>query len=130
MSRKITITLAAAAALSIGACGSQPKPSADSVKAGLEKAAQLKLTATPIAKDARDQGLTASFSNQATAERDHQALFLFLTKDAAVARDVERQAKGMVPPPSHLLVHDNIVVVYAADGNDHFKQVERTVKGL
>jgi hypothetical protein len=130
MSRKITIALAAAVALSIGACGSSTGPSATDVKASLEKAARVELAPAPIPKQARDQGLVASFNNEATAQRDHQVLFLFVTKDAAVARDVERQAKGMVPPPSHMLVHDNLVVVYAADGNDRYAQVAQTVQGL
>ena len=131
MSRTIPALAVAAAALSVAACGSgTANPSPSEVKAKLEHAAHVALAATPVDGQDRKQGLVASFSNEATAERDHQALFLFVTRDAGVASHVREQVRSMIPRSGRLVVKRNVLVLYAAAGNDHGAQVQRTVEGL
>jgi hypothetical protein len=136
MMRTITATLAAATAVAVTGCGGSGGDagsagvSAASAKASLERAADLELAAQPVPKEARDQGLRASFSNAATAAKDRQVLFLFLMKDEKVADEVKDTVKSTVPEPSRLIVNGEVLVVYAANGSDHAKQVEKAVEAL
>ena len=78
MPRTILAALAATAALSFAACGSDADeasgPSTASVKASVEQAAGVKLVASPIPELARKQGLTASFSNEPDIVEDEQVV--------------------------------------------------------
>jgi hypothetical protein len=133
MSRSpILAALAATAALAFAACGSdEPSgPSADSVKAGVEQAAHVKLAAMPIPGEARSQGLVASFSNQADVATDKQVVFLFMVKDAGTAGKVAEQVRGMVPGGSKLIVDDSVIVLYASTGKDRGAAIEQAVKAL
>lgn len=133
MFRIAPAALLAATAVSIGACGgsstaSTPSPAA--VKARVERAAAVKLTAAPIAKQARDEGLIASFSNQPTAVKDHQVVFVFMTRTADIARKVKGEVRNLVPGAGRMIVRNNVLVLYANDGNDHGPQVEKAVEAL
>lgn len=133
MSRSpLLAALAAAAALAFAACGSDDPagPSAATVKASVEQAAHVKLTAVPIPADARAEGLTDSFSNEAGALADKQAVFLFMVKDASTAGKVAEQARGMIPGNSKLIVDDNVIVLYATTGKDRGAAIEQAVKAL
>lgn len=136
MMRTITATLAAATVVAVTGCGGSGGDagsagvSAASAKASIERAADLELAAQPVPKEARDQGLRASFSNAATAAKDRQVLFLFLMKNEKVADEVKETVKSTVPEPSRLIVNGEVLVVYAANGSDHAKQVEKAVEAL
>ena len=136
MMRAITATLAAATAVAVTGCGGSGGDTGSagvspaSAKASLERAADLELAAQPVPEEARDQGLRASFSNAATAAKDRQVLFLFLMKDEKVADEVKETVKSTVPEPSRLIVNGEVLVVYAANGSDHAKQVEKAVEAL
>lgn len=136
MMRTITATLAAATAVAVTGCGGSGGDTGSagvspaSAKASLERAADLELAAQPVPKEARDQGLRASFSNAATAAKDRQVLFLFLMKDEKVADEVKETVKSTVPEPSRLIVNGEVLVVYASNGSDHAKQVEKAVEAL
>lgn len=135
MLRGITVTLAATLAVALSACGSgddagDPGVSAESAKASIERAADVKLAAEPIPDEARDQGLRASFSNSATVAEDRQVVFLFLMKDGGVANKVKETVKGSVPEPSKVIVNGKVLVIYGSDGRDHAAQVENAVQAL
>ena len=132
MPRTILAALAAAAALSFAACGSdEPSgPSTASLKASVEQAAHVKLVASPIPEEARKQGLTAWFSNEPDVAKDKQVVFLFTVKDEATAGKVSEQVRGMVPGGSKLIVDDNVIVLYASTGKDRAGAVEQAVKAL
>ena len=136
MKRTITATLAVAAIAATG-CGAgsgddagSAGVSAASARASIERAADLELAAQPIPEEARDQGLRASFSNAATAAKDRQILFLFLMKNEKVAAEVKETVRSTVPEPSRLIVNGEVLVVYAANGSDHAKRVEKAVEAL
>jgi hypothetical protein len=127
--------LVVAAAVAIGACGSggdsgSSGVSAATAKATVEHAAGITLAAQPIPGDAHDQGLKAAYSNAATVAKDKQVVVVFLLEDAGVADKVRDLVKGSVPAPSRLIVNGNVMVVYAANGTDHTRQVEQAVKAL
>ena len=66
------------AAFSLTACGSDAPsgPSPETAKASVERAAGLQLTAVKVPAEARDQGLSASYTNAATAAKDKQVVGL------------------------------------------------------
>jgi len=135
MLRIIAVTLAATAAVALGACGSSQDSASSSVtplaaKTGVERAAKLKLTAEPIPAEAREQGLRASYSNTATAVKDEQVVALFVLKDAGVADEVSDMVRSTAPKSAKLIVNGSVMVVYAAAGSDHATAVERAVKAL
>jgi hypothetical protein len=136
MPRSILAALAAAAAaLAFAACGSDDtsgasRPSTASLKASVEQAAHVKLVASPIPAQAREQGLTASFSNEADVAKDKQVVFLFVVKDDKTAGKVSEQVRGMVPGGSKLIVDDNVIVLYASEGQDRGADIEQAVKAL
>ena len=133
MPRTILAALAATAALSLAACGADEAsgPSTASIKASVEQAAGVKLAASPIPEQARTQGLTASFSNEASIVEDEQVVFLFKVKDADTAGHVKDMVRQMVPPGSKLIVNDTVLVLYASSGDqDHGAAVEQAVKAL
>jgi hypothetical protein len=133
--RTITAVLAATAAVALAACGAgdgtaAPAVTAQAAKASVERSARLQLAPQAIPAEARDQGLESVYSNAATAGRDRQAVAVFLLEDAGVADEVSELVRGSVPAPSRLIVNENVMVVYAAAGNDRAAQVERAVKAL
>ena len=130
--RTILAALAAAAALSFAACGSEEPsgPSTASIKSSVEQAAHVKLVASPIPAQARDQGLTGSFSNEPSIVKDQQVVFLFTVKDAKTAGQVSTMVRDMVPGDSELFVNDNVLVLYATSGKDHGAAIEKAVKAL
>jgi hypothetical protein len=134
MFRSLAAGLAATAALSLAACGGADDGgaghSAASVKSSLENAAGVHLVALPIPADAREQGLTASYSNEKSVLKDGQLVAMFMTKDAETAGGVRRMVSGQVPAGAKLLVHDNVIVLYKANGEDHAKKVQQAVDGI
>ena len=135
MPRTILAALAATAALSLAACGSDSDnasgASTAAVKASVEQAAGVQLAASPIPEQARKQGLTGSFSNEASLVEDEQVVFLFTVKDADTAGHVKDMVRTMVPPGSKVFVNDTVLVLYASSGDqDHGAAVEQAVKAL
>jgi len=135
MLRTITATLAAAAAVALAACGSG-EPTATSrvtpeaAKTSIERAAKVELAAEPVPAEAREQGLRAAFSNAATAVKDGQVVGLFVMDDADVAGEVSDMVRSSAPESARLMVHDEVMVVYATAGSDHTAAVERAVEAL
>jgi hypothetical protein len=135
MFRSTAVTLAAAAAVSLAACGSGDSAgsagvSPETAKTSVEHAAGLQLTAVQIPADARDQGLRASYTNAATAAKDKQVVGLFVMKNAGVADDVADLVRSSAPDSARLIRHGKVMVVYAAAGADRGAAVERAVEEL
>ena len=135
MLRSITVTLAAIAAVALGACGSSSNGASSSVnpeaaKTRVERAAKIKLVAEPVPAEAREQGLRASYSNSATAVKDEQVVGLFVMKDAGVADNVSDMVRGSAPKSARLIVNGEVMVVYAAAGSDRATAVEGAVKAF
>jgi hypothetical protein len=136
MFRSIPATLVVAAAVALGACGSSGDSSESSgvapeaAKSSIEQAAQVKLRAEPVPADAREEGMTASYSNSATIAKDKQAIAVFVMKDADVASEVYERVRESAPKSARLIAHQEVMVVYAAAGADHAAAVERAVKAL
>ena len=136
MVRKLIVPLATGLALALGACGSgggdggTASVTPDAAKAGIERAAHVKLAAEKVPGDAREQGLEASFSNAATAVKDEQIVAVFVMKDAGVADEVSDMVKASAPPSAKLIVHDEVMVVYATTGKDRTAALEKAVKAL
>jgi hypothetical protein len=135
MIRAIAVVPAVLAAVALGACGSAEdgetsKVTPAAAKAGVERAAHVKLASEPVPADAREEGMTASFSNTATAVKDRQAVAVFVMKDAGVASEVSDRVRESAPKSARLIAHDRVVVVYAAAGTDRAAAVERAVEAL
>ena len=135
MFRRIAAVPILAAAVALAACGSDQdagasKVSAAAAKAGVERAAHVKLAAEPVPADAREQGMTASFSNTATVVKDKQAVAVFVMKDAGVASEVSERVRASAPKSARLIAHGAVLVVYAAAGTDRGAAVERAVETL
>ena len=135
MIRSIPAALAVAAAVALGACGSSTDDAAPQVtpataKASIERAAHVKLEAETVPADAREQGMTASYSNSATIVKDKQAVAVFVMEDTDVAEKVTERVRASAPKSAKLIAHRQVMVVYAAAGTDHAAAVERAVKAL
>ena len=136
MLRAIAIVPAVAAAVALGACGSgedagtSSKVTPAAAKASVERAAHVKLASEPVPADAREQGMTASFSNTSTVVKDKQAVAVFVMKDAGVASEVSERVRKTAPKSARLIAHDKVLVVYAAAGTDRAAAVERAVEAL
>ena len=136
MTRTLPALLAAgAAALALAACGadgttSDSHVSADAAKAGIERAARVELVSQPVPDEAAEQGLRASYTNAATVADDRQAVALFLLDDPRAAKKVKELVGGSAAGRSRLIVHDEVLVVYAAAGTDRGDQVEKAVQAL
>ena len=136
MTRTLPALLAAgAAALALAACGSDGTASdshvsADAAKAGIERAARVELVSEPVPDEAAEQGLRASYTNAATVAEDRQAVALFLLDDPRAAKKVKELVGGSAAGRSRLIVHDEVLVVYAAAGTDRGDQVEKAVQAL
>ncbi|HKG62897.1 MAG TPA: hypothetical protein VKB28_02430 [Solirubrobacteraceae bacterium] len=135
MLRSIAVVPAVLAAVALGACGSAEESATSSVtpaaaKAGVERAAHVELASEPVPADAREEGMTASFSNTATAVEDRQAVAVFVMKDAGVASEVSDRVRESAPKSARLIAHDRVLVVYAAAGTDRAAAVERAVEAL
>jgi hypothetical protein len=135
MIRSIAVIPAVIAAVALGACGSAQEPAASHVtpeaaKASVERAAHVKLASEPVPADAREQGMTASFSNSGTVVADKQAVALFVMKDADVAAEVSERVRDSAPESARLIAHGEVLVVYAAAGADRAAAVERAVGTL
>jgi len=134
MIRKTAAALAAAAVVTaFAACGSEGgtagvKP--ETAKASVERAAKLKLAVEQVPSDAREDGLIAAYSNSGTAVRDKQVVGLFVMKNATVAGKVGDLVRGTAPRGADLLVHDEVMVVYASAGKDRGKAIRAAVKEL
>jgi len=136
VTRTLPALLAAgAAALTLAACGgdgsaSDSHVSADAAKAGIERAARVELVAQDVPDEAAEQGLRAAYTNAATVADDRQAVALFLLDDPGAAKKVNELVGDTAPGSSRLIVHDEVLVVYAAAGTDRGDQVEKAVKAL
>jgi CTP:molybdopterin cytidylyltransferase MocA len=135
MIRSIPAALAVAAAVALGACGSSSdggaeKLTPDAAKTSIERAAHIKLKAETVPAEAREQGMTASYSNSATISKDEQAVAVFVMDDADVTSKVTDRVRESAPKSARLIAHGRVMVVYAAAGTDHAAAVERAVKAL
>ena len=135
MIRRLAVAPALIAAVALGACGSDQEPGASKItpaaaKAGVERAAHVKLASEPVPADAREQGMTASFSNTTTVVKDEQAVAVFVMKDAGVASEVSERVRESAPKAARLISHGQVLVVYAAAGTDRAAAVERAVEAL
>ena len=134
MKLPIAVLAAIVAAGTLAACGSDD-PSADAVKpeaakVSIERAAKVTLAPDTVSDDARDEGLQASYSNASTAVKDKQLVSLFVVKNADVAEEVSKQVRQTAKKPAKLFVDGNVMVVYAAAGDDRSVAVEQAVKSL
>jgi hypothetical protein len=122
------------AALVVTACGGSdgtPAVTADAAKAGVERAAGIKLTPVDLPAEAAEQGLKASYTNAATVAKDKQVIALFVVKNANVADEVADQVRPTVPAGGKLIVDGNVMVVYAnAGGDDHAADLTKAVQAL
>jgi CTP:molybdopterin cytidylyltransferase MocA len=135
MLRAIALAPAVIAAVALAACGSSEEPEASKVtpaaaKASVERAAHVKLASEPVPDEAREQGMTASFSNTATIVKDKQAVALFVLADTDVADEVSERVRESAPGSARLISHGRVLVVYAAAGADRAAAVERAVETL
>jgi hypothetical protein len=136
MSKRITPALAATAvAIGLAACGSGAEGGDASIapetaKTRVEQAAKVKLAATPIPDEAREQGLRAAYSNAATVPQDRQVVGLFVMKDGGVADKVSDAVRSSAPESAKLIVNDEVMVIYDATGKDRGTAVEKAVDGL
>ena len=134
MKLPIAVLAAIAAAGTLAACGSND-PSADAVKpeaakVSIERAAKVTLAPDTVSDDARDEGLQASYSNASTAVEDKQLVSLFVVKNSDVAEEVSKQVRQTASKTAKLFVDGNVMVVYAAAGDDRSIAVEQAVKSL
>jgi hypothetical protein len=133
MPRTLPALIVAGAALALAACGgagSDSQVSAEAAKAQVERAARVELVSQKVPKEAADQGLRATYTNASTVAKDRQAVGLFVLDDADAAEKVKELVGGSASGRSRLIVHDEILVVYAAAGKDRGAQVEKAVKAL
>ena len=135
MPRTVPALLVIAAAAAFAGCGgggssSESTVSAEAAKARVERAAHVELVSERVPDEAADQGLRASYTNSATVAEDHQAVALFLLDDADAAEKVKELVGGSASGRSRLIVHEEVLVVYAAAGKDRGDQVEKAVKAL
>jgi hypothetical protein len=121
-----------AAVVALAACGSESDShvSAGAAKAQIERAARVELVSERVPEEAADQGLRASYTNKATVAKDRQAVALFVLDDADAAEKVKELVGGSAGGRSRLIVHEEVLVVYAAAGKDRGEQVEKAVKAL
>ncbi len=133
MFRSVAAVLAASAAVTLAACGSDEQSggvSPEAAKARIERAAHLTLASEPVPSEARDEGLLATYSNAGTAAKDRQVVGVFVMKDVKVAGKVSDMVRGSAPKSAKLLVNGEVMVVYAAAGTDHAAAVKRAVDAL
>lgn len=135
MFKRITPIAVAAAAIGLAACGSGSEGGDASIepetaKTRVEQATKVKLATTPIPQEAREQGLRAAYSNAATVPQDKQVVGLFVMKDDGVADKVSNMVRSSAPKSAKLIVHDEVMVVYAATGEDRGIAVAKAVNGL
>ena len=134
LARRLVVLLGVGSALVVTACGGSdgaPAVSADAAKAGVERAAGIKLTAVDLPAEAAEQGLKASYTNAATVADDKQVVALFVVKNSDVADEVADQVRPTVPDGGKLIVDGNVMVVYAnAGGDDHAAELTKAVQAL
>jgi hypothetical protein len=133
--RAIAAVPAVIAAVAFSACGSSEEPEAAKIspaaaKASVERAAHVKLASEPVPAEAREEGMTASFSNTRTIVKDKQAVALFVLDDSDVADEVSERVRESAPKSARLISHGQVLVVYAAAGADRAAAVERAVEAL
>jgi NAD(P)H-hydrate repair Nnr-like enzyme with NAD(P)H-hydrate epimerase domain len=135
MLKRITPAAVVAAAIGLAACGSgsdggDASIAPETAKTRVEQAVKVKLAETPIPQDARDQGLRAAYSNAATVPQDKQVVGLFVMKDEGVADKVSEMVRSSAPASAKLIVHDEVMVVYADTGKDRGTALEKAVNSL
>jgi hypothetical protein len=135
MFKRITpaVVVVVAAAIGLAACGSGSDDAGiapETAKSRVEQATKVKLAVTPIPDDAREQGLRAAYTNAATVPQDKQVVGLFVMKDDGVAGKVSDMVRSSAPKSARLIVHDEVLVVYAAAGKDRTNALETAINGL
>lgn len=133
MRRLLPALVLTAATVTLAACGGSPsgsQVSPDTAKTGVERAAHVALVSQPVPRDAAEQGLRASYTNAATVAKDRQAVALFVLDDPRAASKVKELVGDPAGGRSRLIVHDEVLVVYAPAGRDRGAQVEKAVKAL
>ena len=135
MPRILSALVAVAATVALVACGGDGSESGSQVSAGaakaqIERAARVQLVSERVPDEAADQGLMASYTNKATVTKDRQAVALFVLDDADAAEKVKELVGDPAGGRSRLIVHDEVLVIYAAAGKDRGDQVEKAVKAL
>lgn len=128
----ILAPLLAAALLTAGCGGSDgPKTEPGVAQAAIAKAAGVRLAAVPVPDDAKDQGLKAAYSNQASAATDKQVVFLFVLDDAGTVDELSDQLEQSVPGETvRSYEHGNVLVVYGAAGTNRGKAVQAALDQL
>jgi hypothetical protein len=126
--------VAVALGLGVAACGSggggEEAIAPETAKTSVEQAANVKLAETPFSDEARDQGLRVAYTNGATVAQDKQVVGLFVLKSADTAEKLRDYVSSQAPASSKLIVNDEVMVLYAASGNDRSAAVEKAVKRL
>jgi hypothetical protein len=126
--------VAVALGLGVAACGSggggEEAIAPEAAKTRVEQAAGVKLAETPFSEEAGDQGLRVAYTNGATVAQDKQVVGLFVLKSADTAEKLRDYVSSQAPASSKLIVNDEVMVVYAANGNDRSAAVEKAVNGL
>jgi hypothetical protein len=135
MKRTSIAVAAGVATLAVTACGAsedgqKTAAQAAAAQAKIEQAAHVELAAETLPDDARKEGLRASYSDAATAVKDKQVIGLFVVKDADLADKVSAKVRQSAPKTAKLIVDGNVMVVYAAAGDDRFAAVKQAVKAL
>ena len=90
----------------------------------------VKLAETPFSEEARDQGLRVAYTNGATVAQDKQVVGLFVLKSADNAEKLRELVNAEAPGTKRMMVNDEVMVLYVANGNDRSAAVEKAVEGL
>ena len=134
MSKRIVPFAVGAVALGLGvaACGGggEKAIAPETAKARVEQAANVKLAETPFSEEARDQGLRVAYTNGATVAQDKQVVGLFVLKSADNAEKLRELVNAEAPGTKRMMVNDEVMVLYVANGNDRSAAVEKAVEGL
>jgi|SRR5215218_4981999 len=123
---------AVALGLGVAACGGggEKAIAPETAKARVEQAANVKLAETPFSEEARDQGLRVAYTNGATVAQDKQVVGLFVLKSADNAEKLRELVNAEAPGTKRMMVNDEVMVLYVANGNDRSAAVEKAVEGL
>jgi hypothetical protein len=128
------VALLAAAAFAAG-CGSSSSSSDTAIDAtdarlAVEKAAGVKLTDTEMVPDAKKHGVLGTYANMDNVLTDRQMVMLLVLDEAGKAAEISDQIAGALPPQTKKLEHENTLVLYASQGKDRSKAIDKALSGL
>ena len=133
--RKLPIAAALLTTVAIAAgCGSSSSSDAaiDATDARLavEKAAGVKLTDTEFIPDGKKHGVLGTFANIDRVITERQMVMLLVLDEAGKAAEISEQIQGALPPQTKKLEHENTLVLYASQGKDRSKAIDKALSGL